>query len=120
VIAEILRRAGATVSTAGSAREALAALREGRPDVLVSDIAMPDEDGYCLIRDVRRLPPDEAGATPAVALTAYTRDEDRQQALSAGFQAHLAKPVEPLELAATIARLAETHTPRQSPARSYT
>jgi CheY-like chemotaxis protein len=75
-------------------------------DVLVSDIAMPDEDGYCLIRKVRGLAAGEGGDLPAVALTAYARDEDRQRALAAGFQSHLAKPVEPADLAQAIADLA--------------
>jgi signal transduction histidine kinase/FixJ family two-component response regulator len=108
VISEILRRCGAVVKTAGSAREALGVMgiEAGGVDVLVSDIAMPDEDGYYLIRELRSRAPDAGGTTPAVALTAYAREEDRQRALAAGFQSHLAKPVEPCDLAQAIASLA--------------
>jgi CheY-like chemotaxis protein len=116
VIGEILRRCGAVVTTAGSAREALGMMAmagaggAGGVDVLVSDIAMPEEDGYYLIRELRGRAPDEGGTTPAVALTAYAREEDRQRALAAGFQSHLAKPVEPCDLAAAIAQLAPERT----------
>ncbi|MES1171565.1 MAG: response regulator, partial [Actinomycetota bacterium] len=114
VISQILRRCGALVKTAGSAREALGVFgtESGGVDVLVSDIAMPDEDGYFLIRELRGRAPDEGGTIPAVALTAYARDEDRQRALAAGFQSHLAKPVEPCDLAAAIASLAPAHASR--------
>jgi CheY-like chemotaxis protein len=91
------------VSAAGSAAEAIELLRRDRPDVLVSDIAMPEQDGYALIRHVRGLPAEEGGLTPAIALTAYARDEDRRRALDAGFQRHLIKPVEPGDLAAAVA-----------------
>ena len=74
--------------------------------MLVSDIGMPDVDGYELIRSIRQLPPERGGQMPALALTAFARSEDREQALLAGYQSHLAKPVEPAELAALIARLA--------------
>jgi CheY-like chemotaxis protein len=96
------------VKTAGSAREALSVfgVDAGGIDVLVSDIAMPDEDGYCLIRELRGRAPEQGGTVPAVALTAYAREEDRQRALAAGFQSHLAKPVEPCDLAQAIASLA--------------
>jgi len=106
LISELLRRAGADVATAASAHEALQSLGRQRPDVLVSDIAMPDEDGYALIRCVRQLAPEDGGTLPSVALTAYAREEDRARALAAGFQAHLAKPVEPAELVAAVARFA--------------
>ena len=106
LVGEILRRAGAAVETAGSAREALDLFRRGRPDVLVSDIAMPEEDGYVLIGRIRQLPADDGGTTPAVALTAYAREEDRAKALAAGFQCHLAKPVEPNDLLAGVCDLA--------------
>jgi CheY-like chemotaxis protein len=76
------------------------------PDVLISDIGMPTADGYDLIREVRRLDPERGGRIPAVALTAYAREEDRTQALSAGYQTHLAKPVDPVTLAAAVADLA--------------
>jgi signal transduction histidine kinase len=106
VISEILKRYGAAVTTAASAREALAALR-GKPfDIVCSDIAMPDEDGYFFIRSLRGLAVDEGGITPAVALTAYAREEDRRRALAAGFQSHLAKPIDPNELATVIFQFA--------------
>jgi signal transduction histidine kinase/CheY-like chemotaxis protein len=96
---------GAQVKAASSVSEALAVLKEFRPDVLISDIGMPYEDGYALIRKVRALEAEQAGHTPAVALTAYAREEERNQALASGFQFHLAKPVEPDELARVIANL---------------
>ena len=79
------------------------------PDVLVSDIGMPGEDGYSLIRRVRRLEAERGGATPAVAVTAYARAEDRVNAIRAGFQHHLSKPIEPAELIAIVASLAGRH-----------
>lgn len=97
----------AQVKCCASAAEALEALDEWKPDVLVSDIEMPDEDGYQLIRKVRERDKASGGQIPAVALTAYARTEDRVRALSAGYQMHLAKPFEPAELAAVIASLAE-------------
>lgn len=95
---------GATVITAGSAADGLSELIEKSPDVLVSDIGMPGEDGYSLIRKVRALA-DERKHVKAVALTAYTRPQDRMQALAAGYQSHVGKPVEPDELATVIASL---------------
>ena len=104
VLAEtILTRAGAEVRSCGSAADALRLLKQYRPDVLVSDIEMPGEDGYSLIRKIRTLAPDEGGATPAVALTAYGRAQDRLRSLSAGFNMHVPKPVDPGELTAIIA-----------------
>jgi len=97
----------ATVLEASSAAEALSLLRSARPDVLVSDIGMPGESGYVLIRQIRALPVQAGGATPAVALTAYARTEDRTQAILAGFQHHVAKPVEPAELIAMVASLTQ-------------
>ena len=90
---------------AGSAAEALAAISSGAPDLLISDIGMPDEDGYDLIRRVRELPADSGGKVPAIALTAYARTEDRLQALRAGYQMHVPKPVEMAELIAVAASL---------------
>lgn len=101
-----LREVGAQVSTASSAYSALEALQRNRPHVLVSDIGMPLEDGYALIRKVRALPGHQGGAVPAIALTAYTRPQDRTLALAAGFTTHLTKPVNVEELAAAIASLA--------------
>ncbi|HYE79963.1 MAG TPA: ATP-binding protein [bacterium] len=96
---------GVRVATAASAAEGISMLAQEPPDVLVSDIGMPEEDGYALIRRVRGMDAGKGGKVPAVALTAFARSEDRQQALLAGFQMHLAKPVEPGELAAVLASL---------------
>jgi PAS domain S-box-containing protein len=96
---------GACVRAAGSVPEALAALDAGPADVLVSDIGMPERDGYALLDEVRRASTPEVAGLPAIALTAYAKHEDRAQALAAGFQAHLAKPLEPLKLARTIRAL---------------
>jgi CheY-like chemotaxis protein len=101
-IVETLRRAGATVDSATSADEGLTLFRQHRPDVLISDIAMPDRDGYDLLRAIRELPPSLDGQVPAVALTAYAREEDRLRSLSAGFQVHLAKPVEPAAIVSAV------------------
>ncbi|HEU4872484.1 MAG TPA: PAS domain S-box protein [Pyrinomonadaceae bacterium] len=104
---ELLRQGleycGATVSVAGSAVEAVEALMAKTPDVLISDIGMPGVDGYDLIRQVRRLPAANGGKVPAIALTAYTRIEDRLQALRAGYDMHVPKPVELAELVAVAA-----------------
>jgi CheY-like chemotaxis protein len=91
--------------TATSAKEALVSLTQFKPDILISDIAMPEIDGYELIRQIRSLPPSEGGLIPALALTAYTRDEERILALNAGFQMHVTKPVEPAELVAVVTKL---------------
>ncbi len=106
LLAEILSQAGADVVVVGSADEALETLARWRPDVLVSDIGMPGDDGYVLIRKVRALSAGQGGRVRALALTAYARSEDRALALEAGFHAHIAKPVDPLELTALIAGLA--------------
>ncbi|MEG4202869.1 PAS domain S-box protein [Microcoleus sp. Pol7_A1] len=101
----LLQQAQASVIWANSAGEALAALMEFKPDVLLSDIGMPDTDGYMLLRQVRALPPEQGGQIPAIALTAYAGDVNQQQALAAGFQRHIAKPVEPDELIGAIVNL---------------
>ena len=106
LVRRLLEERGATVTTNGSVAEALASLRQERFDVLVSDIGMPEEDGYSLIRQVRALAPEQGGAMPAVALTAYARSEDRMKAVMAGFQMHVTKPVEPAELLTMVASLA--------------
>ena len=106
VVKQLLEQAGASVEVAASADEALDALRVSRPDVLVSDIGMPGQDGYELIRRVRRLAPEQGGRVPAAALTAFTQSDHRQQALAAGYQLYLAKPIEPAELTAAVAKLA--------------
>jgi PAS domain S-box-containing protein len=105
VIARILRGGGASVLTASSAATAMEMLRESMPALLVSDIGMPGEDGYDLIRKVRALTAEDCGRVPAVALTAFARSEDRQRALLAGYQLHVAKPVEPSELLTVCASL---------------
>jgi PAS domain S-box-containing protein len=102
----ILTRAGAEVRLCRSAAEAIDMLGRWRPDVLVSDIEMPIEDGYALIRKVRALSAEHGGRTPAVALTAYGRMQDRVQSLTAGYNMHVAKPVDPGEFTAIIASLA--------------
>ena len=111
-VRELLRRlfeeCEAIVSTAASADEALGILQSQLPDVMVSDIGMPNEDGYTLIRRVRALPPERGGRTPAIALTAYARTEDRVKSVVSGFQHHLSKPIEPTELIAVVARLVDT------------
>jgi PAS domain S-box-containing protein len=101
----ILERSQAKVTTAASAVEALRALEQSPTDILVSDLAMPKQDGYDLIRQVRSLPPERGGDIPAVALSAYTRDTDRRRALAAGFHFYLSKPVSPNELVAALARI---------------
>ena len=105
LIAAVLQGRGARVFMAGSSPEAVEMLRHERPDVVLSDISMRDEDGYDFIRKVRGLAAGEGGRTPAAALTAYGRLEDRMKALSAGFQLHVAKPVDPAELVAVVASL---------------
>jgi CheY-like chemotaxis protein len=107
LVRRVLRECEADVTTAASAAEALELLRESRPHVLVSDVGMPGEDGYELIRKLRAMGDGFAGL-PAVALTAYARPEDRERALRAGFQVHVPKPVEPGELVATVAGLARS------------
>jgi signal transduction histidine kinase/ActR/RegA family two-component response regulator len=106
LVRRLLERSGASVVTASSASEALEHIRAWRPHVLVSDIGMPEEDGYALIRRVRALEPTKGGTTAAIALTAYARAEDRASALLAGFQYHVAKPVEANELVAVVASAA--------------
>jgi len=100
---------GAYVVAVSSANEAISVLTDSSPpmDILISDIRMPNEDGYALLRRVRKLEPKNGGRIPAIALTAYARTQDRMAALLAGFQSHVAKPVEPAELIAVIANLAE-------------
>ncbi|MGK3983690.1 ATP-binding protein [Sorangium sp. So ce136] len=103
----MLRELGVEPRVARSAEEALRALVEFHPDILVSDLGMPFEDGFSLMHRVRALPPDAGGDIPAVAVTAYARSEDRQRALAAGFQAYLAKPISAVDLADVVSDLAE-------------
>jgi signal transduction histidine kinase/ActR/RegA family two-component response regulator len=101
----VLVQAGASVTAATSVREAIQMLEGDRPDALVSDIGLPDEDGYALIRQIRQYEVEHGGFLPAIALTGYARAEDRARILAAGFQAHIPKPVEPVELTAVIATI---------------
>jgi signal transduction histidine kinase/ActR/RegA family two-component response regulator len=105
VMAAHLESHRAVVLTATSAAEAFEVLQREHPDVLLADVAMPGEDGYSLIRKLRATAPSHAAAIPAVAVTAFARDEDRQEALRAGFQLHLVKPIEPRSLVAAVARI---------------
>ncbi|HVT88917.1 MAG TPA: response regulator [Tepidisphaeraceae bacterium] len=102
VVTGMLERCGADVTAAGSAREAINLFAVVRPDVVVSDLAMPDMDGFALLRELRMLSQANGGSTPAIALTAYVRAEDQAQALAAGFQVHIAKPVDPARLATAV------------------
>ncbi len=105
-IAFVLEQDGAQVTTAASASAALQILAQSRPDILVSDIGMPEMNGYELIEQVRSWKAEQGGTIPALALTAYAGEYDQKQALSAGFGHHLSKPVDPIELVNTVARLA--------------
>src|SRR6266478_5167117 len=106
VVTDILERAGATVTAVDSAEDALEVLQRERPTVLLSDLSMPGKGGYWLIGQVRALPPQRGGTTPAAALTAYTGPEHRASVLRAGFQYHVAKPVSMQELIGVVAILA--------------
>jgi PAS domain S-box-containing protein len=106
VLTSILKERRARVTTVNSAAEGLIAVEELLPDVLISDLGMPVEDGYALIRQVRSLALERGGNTPAIALSAYARAEDRTRVLLSGFQMHVAKPVEPDELVNVVANLA--------------
>jgi CheY-like chemotaxis protein len=113
-VAMMLQHCGAAVTAVGSADEALEALQRERPDVLVSDLAMPDKGGYWLIGQVRALPPERGGLTPAAALTGFTGPEHRASILRAGFQYHIEKPVTLERLAGIVALLAlKTDVPLQ-------
>ena len=101
----VLRRVGAEVTAVASVKQALEALERERFHLLVSDIAMPEEDGYSLLRKVRALPPERGGRIPAVALTAHSLVQDRLQSLRAGFQSHVPKPVVPEELVEVVASI---------------
>jgi CheY-like chemotaxis protein len=106
LLEQVLASQGATVKAVPSAAEALGALERERVDVLLTDIEMPGTDGYQLIKELRQRPAQQGGSVPAAALTAYARTEDRLRALRAGFQLHLAKPVQPAELITVVGSLA--------------
>ena len=106
VVAAMLEHSGATVTAVGSADEALEAFERELPDVLVSDLAMPDKGGYWLIGQIRALPPERGGATPAAALTGFSGPEYRASILRAGFQYHIEKPVTLEKLVGVVALLA--------------
>lgn len=106
LIREVLKACGSEVIISRSAADALEALEQHQPDVLISDLGMPDEDGYSLISKIRALPPERGGQIPAAALTAYARAEDRMRVLRSGFQFHLPKPVDSAELITVVAGLA--------------
>ncbi|HEY9622726.1 MAG TPA: ATP-binding protein [Crinalium sp.] len=108
IVTFLLEQVGAEAIAVGSAQEVLAAMPQVRPDILLSDIGMPDMDGYMLLQQIRTLSPEQGGQTPAIALTAYAGELNQQQALAAGFQQHISKPVEPAELVKAIAQLLRT------------
>lgn len=110
----LLEEAGATVTPTPSAQTALVALEQIQPDVLISDIGMPNQDGYFLLHQIRLLTAEQGGTIPAIALTAYAREEDAHRALSAGFQKHLAKPIEPAHLITAVMELASKNLAKQS------
>jgi signal transduction histidine kinase len=114
LVQRLLTDQGATVGCVPSAEDALTALEATRPNVLVSDIGMPIVDGYTMIRRIRSLPAERGGKTPAIALTAYAREEDAERAFAAGFQAHVSKPIEPgkiISLVANLGRIARASEP---------
>jgi len=111
LIKRILNDCGATVRIAASARDAIAMFKEALPQLLISDLGMPEVDGFELLDWVRRLPREEGGQVPAIALTAFARSEDRLRALESGFSAHISKPVEPTELIATVASVVGPSAP---------
>jgi CheY-like chemotaxis protein len=101
----MLEQYGATIIVAASASEALTALSQSQPNLMISDIGMPEMDGYTLMRHVRSLKPEQGGTIPAIALTAYAGEIDHQQAIASGFQQHISKPVDPEELVKAIGSL---------------
>ena len=107
MLSRVLGIAGAKVTQANSAHEASEIFAKVRPDLVISDIAMPERDGYDLIRHLRQLSPARGGRVPAIAMTAYAREEDRARALAAGFQVHVAKPIEPADILSAAAKLVE-------------
>ena len=106
LLTAVLADAGAVVQSAESAASGLDAVRDFQPMLIVSDIGMPDEDGYSFIRRVRALAPHAGGSTPSIALTAFSSDTDREKALGAGFTVHLSKPIDPIDLIMAVKKLA--------------
>jgi CheY-like chemotaxis protein len=106
LIERLLKQCRAQVLTAAGTDQALELLKAHSPDVLISDIGMPGIDGFQFVRQVRLLPPSDGGRTPAIALTAFARSEDRTRAMLSGYQVHIAKPIETQELLATVGNLA--------------
>jgi CheY-like chemotaxis protein len=105
LLGTMLKRYGARVTSTKSAAEALNVFADEVPDLLISDIGMPDQDGYELIRKLRALPREKGGTTPAIALTGYASRKDRERALGAGYQQHMAKPIEQADMINAIAAL---------------
>jgi len=105
LVAFLLEEYGMEVIVVASALEVLKTLAITQPDILLCDIGMPDMDGYMLMRQIRSLPLEQGGQIPAIALTAYAGEFNQQQALKAGFQWHLAKPVEPMDVISVIVKL---------------
>ena len=105
LLGTILKRYGARVTSTKSAAEALNVFSDDVPDILISDIGMPDQDGYEFIQKLRALPPEKGGQTPAIALTGYASRKDKERAFAAGYQQHIAKPIEQTDMIAAIARL---------------
>jgi len=106
ILTAVLQQNGATVTATSTAEEALRLLEDVRPHVLLSDLEMPEKDGYWLIREVRALPPERGGSTPAACLTGRTGAEDRARVLRAGFQYHIPKPVDVRKMLGIVALLA--------------
>jgi CheY-like chemotaxis protein len=106
LLLQVFVSAGADVLAAASSREAIDHFRRSSPDILLCDIALPDEDGYAVIRTIRALAREQGRTIRAAALTAYTREKDASRALEAGFDIHVPKPIEPFELVAIVAALA--------------
>ena len=105
LLGTMLKRYGARVTSTKSAAEALRVFEGELPDVMISDIGMPDQDGYELVRKLRSLPIEKGGAVPAIALTGYASRKDRERALNSGYQQHMAKPIEQADLMKSIAAL---------------
>jgi CheY-like chemotaxis protein len=105
MVRTLLQYCGALVTAVSSAQDAMKTLEHVRPDILLTDIAMPQRDGYWLVQAVRALPPERGGSIPAIAITAHGQRHGVDRALAAGFQAHLRKPIDPWELARTVANL---------------